>query len=321
MARAVRLDRRKGVIRVQVTAARAVPELTHRIENRRRAFGFLVRIGLELGRMTTRAVRLIRREWPSNRFAVSCVALPAGDRGVVRFEIRRDVGIARDRCPGGRGVAGVARPRGYEMPTWLTRRLGAVVALCAGAGGDIRVTECRGNPRRGSMARVARRCRLNVIWRLTARLTAVVALRARSRCYRRVVETGGNPGGRAMALIAGSGGLDVIRRFPGRLTAVVALRTRTRHHRSMVEPGGYPRGGTMTGIARRGGLDVVGRLARRHTAVMTLCATPRHHADVPKTRTEPTDGRGVTLIALHVGRNVIGRLNGRRRPAALCMAA
>lgn len=72
------LYRRQRGIGIKVTRARAVSELTDRVEDRRRALVFLVGVLLEVAGMASGAFRLVCRPGPGRCLAVGLVTTKAG---------------------------------------------------------------------------------------------------------------------------------------------------------------------------------------------------------------------------------------------------
>jgi hypothetical protein len=196
-------DGGKCIVRVLVTSTGTVFQFADGVEDFRR-INFLVRIGLELGRVAARAIRLICRELPCDYFVISLVARRAG-KPVVSLVSRRHVSVRRGRRPRSGTVARVTRPGRNEVCGGFARCRGTVVTGGACTGRDTRVAKCRRLPCCRAMAYVAALRRRNMVCRFARRGCAVVTGRTCARRYTGMAKRCRFPGSCTVARIAGLG--------------------------------------------------------------------------------------------------------------------
>lgn len=126
--RPVLLDRGQSAVRVNMTGARAIAQLTDGVPDVG-VFVLLVRPCFVVAGMTTRAFGLKRRKLPGNEFGIVLVASRARQVATVilRFIGQRDMAVIR-RGPRVSAMACIAFLGGTEVVRVLTRSLDAIVA-------------------------------------------------------------------------------------------------------------------------------------------------------------------------------------------------
>lgn len=110
-----------------MTGSRAIAQFTDRVE-RIRILVLLVRIWTKVTCMTARAVRLVRRRWPRNRFRVASVAIRTRELFPMVARVSRRRVSEQQRFPGVRRVTSIAVLAGDKMPGWFALGGGSVVA-------------------------------------------------------------------------------------------------------------------------------------------------------------------------------------------------
>ena len=298
----------------------------------------IVRAGLVIAGVATRAIRSVRRVGPGDDFGVGAVA-----SGALQVAAMIERLVRCRRMPEFVGaeaigvVAGTAFPGGAEVTGILADRDHAVMAGRAGAQHLGVIDRKYGRPGRRCMTVLADIGRSRMLQVLAGRDRAVMAAEAITGDIG-VVIGGRQPGHRGMAVVAIAATRDVIRILAGGDRTVVAGSATAEHLRMIDGEWWYPDGWRMAVFADVGGLYVGRIFAGSRNAIVAVTAIARD-VGVVEVRGQPAIRR-VAILTDVAARNMCRCLAGcrdavvtartvaedtgvieiRRHPACGCMA-
>ena len=219
--------------------------------------------------------------------------------------------VHRGGRPSGGPMAGIAGSSRRNVRGRLTSGRAAIVTGYASTRRHARMTEGRRSPGRGPVTAIAARTGWDMRRRLTGRPASVMAGYTGTRSHTCMVITcrGQDPIGdtHAMTGIARSRRNHMSRGLASSLNTVVTGHARAGDNAEMPEGCAGPRNRPMAIFAGHGCWNVRCGLPLHRAVVMTLRTTSRSDTIVRKKRRLPARCT-VTAVAIHRGRQVVGRL-------------